>query len=125
MWQHSHFQHLTARHLARCFKFCFMYRGGPHCLPVLPLTQTPPSPLLFLNTRFPPNCCVKHGHLPFRSLHRDINSRLRSAFGQVRPPPPPLLCKISAYSPAHSSLSIVIQQIDLGTRRGRAYHRHW
>ena len=45
------------------------------------------------------------------------------------PPPPPLflkypsflpLCKISAYSPAHSSLSIVIQQIDLGTRLGRA-----
>ena len=29
-------------------------------------------------------------------------------------------CKMSAYSPAHSSLSIVIQQIDLGTRLGRS-----
>ena len=32
--------------------------------------------------RFPPYCYGKHGNLPFRSLHRDINCRLCSAFGR-------------------------------------------
>ena len=55
--QHSHFQHLTAGHLARCFKFCFYVLCGTTLSSSAPDAACSCAPLFFKIPQVRPALC--------------------------------------------------------------------